>query len=136
MVAEIDREPEGILYALHILEPRADFWDIEFPTPRKAEEALARMLMECSFCQRREVVYLNELELKTFESRKCVARICKICDAPSVWVEALSETAADGANARGLEDERVLPRRNRTPGKSESAGVHTATRFSGRSGGL
>jgi hypothetical protein len=69
VVAEIDKEPEGILYAVHILEPRADFWDIEFPTPQKAEEALARMLMECSFCLRREVVYLNELELKSFESR-------------------------------------------------------------------
>jgi PilZ domain len=114
VVAEIDKEPGGILYAVHILEPRADFWDIEFPTPQKAEEALARMLMECSFCLRREVVYLNELELKSFESRKCVARICKVCDAPSIWVEAQSETAADGANARGLEDERVLPRRNRT----------------------
>jgi hypothetical protein len=117
VVAEIDREPEGFLYALHILEPRADFWDIEFPSPRKAEEALARLLMECSFCQRREVVYLNELELKTFESRKCVARICKICDAPSVWIEALSEFAAtDPLTVRPPkpEDERILPRRNRS----------------------
>jgi hypothetical protein len=117
VVAEIDREPEGFLYALHILEPRADFWDIEFPSPRKAEEALARLLMECSFCQRREVVYLNELELKTFESRKCVARICKICDAPSVWIEALSEFAAtDPLTVRPAkpEDERILPRRNRS----------------------
>src|SRR6185295_3335369 len=29
IVAEIDREPEGFLYAIHLLEPRADFWDIE-----------------------------------------------------------------------------------------------------------
>src|SRR5215475_11330292 len=28
IVAEIDREPEGFLYAIHILESRADFWDI------------------------------------------------------------------------------------------------------------
>src|SRR6266567_878921 len=83
IVAEIDHEPEGFLYAVHILEPRSDFWDVEFPSPHKGEEALARLLMECSFCQRREVVYLNELELKSFESRKCVARICKVCDAAS-----------------------------------------------------
>jgi hypothetical protein len=117
VVAEIDREPEGFLYALHILDPRTDFWDIEFPSPRKAEEALARLLMECSFCQRREVVYLNELELKTFESRKCIARICKVCDAPSVWIEALSEYAATdphAARSAAPEDERVLPRRNRS----------------------
>jgi len=124
IVAEIDHEPEGFLYAVHILEPRSDFWDVEFPSPHKAEEALARLLMECSFCQRREVVYLNELELKSFESRKCVARICKVCEAPSIWVEAQSEPvspesqAARGSEVRRFaathEDDRVLPRRNRT----------------------
>lgn len=115
IVAEIDRTPEGFLYAIHILELQADFWDIEFPAPRDAEEALARLLMECSFCQRREVVYLNELELKSFESRKCVARICKLCDAPSIWVEALSELgAAETLTNQTSDDERLLPRRNRT----------------------
>jgi len=123
IVAEIDHEPEGFLYAVHILEPRSDFWDVEFPSPHKAEEALARLLMECSFCQRREVVYLNELELKSFESRKCVARICKVCEAPSIWVEAQSELVSPESQIRGSEagrfatsheDDRVLPRRNRT----------------------
>jgi len=115
IVAEIDRDAEGFLYAVHLLELRSDFWDIEFPTPHKAEEALARLLMECSFCQRREVVYLNELELRSFETRKCVARICKVCDAPSVWIEAQSE-AGPGQSTTAFENdnERVLPRRNRT----------------------
>jgi len=115
IVAEIDREPDGFLYAVHLIELRGDFWDIEFPAPHKAEESLARLLMECSFCQRREVVYLNELELRSFETRKCVARICKACDAPSIWAEVQSETAVTSTPAiRAMEDERVLPRRNRT----------------------
>src|SRR5256885_3646811 len=115
IVAEIDHEPEGFLYAVHILEPRSDFWDVEFPSPHKGEEALARLLMECSFCQRREVVYLNELELKSFESRKCVARICKHCEAPSIWIESQSELRpiANGTEQPTVED-RVIPRRNRT----------------------
>lgn len=113
VVAEIDREPEGLLYAVHILE-RSDFWDIEFPALHKAEEALARLLMECSFCQRREVLYLSELQLKSFEARKCVAQICKICDAPSIWIEAQSATGpVNGADNKTSED-RILPRRNRT----------------------
>jgi len=114
IVAEIDHESEGFLYAVHLLEPHNDFWEIEFPAPHKAEEALARLLMECSLCQRREVVYLNELELRSFESRKCIARICKLCDAPSIWIEAQSETAAaPSPSARTNEEDRVLPRRNR-----------------------
>jgi hypothetical protein len=115
IVAEIDHEPEGFIYAIAILEPRLDFWDIEFPAPHKAEEALARLLMECNFCQRREVVYLNEMELKSFEIRKCVARLCKHCDAPSIWLEAQSESMNEGfLPSRSAVEERVIPRRNRT----------------------
>ena len=78
------------------------------------DETLARLLMECSFCQRREVVYLNEMQLKSFEVRRCVARHCRHCDSPSIWVESLSEgPGAEGDGARFTE-ERVVPRRNRT----------------------
>jgi hypothetical protein len=115
IVAEIDREPEGFIYAIAILDPRADFWDIEFPAPHKAEEAFARLLMECSFCQRREVVYLNEMELKSFEIRKCAARLCRHCDSPSIWVEAQSQSGIEEAlPSRSAVEERVVPRRNRT----------------------
>ncbi len=115
IVAEIDREPEGFIYAVAMLEPQADFWDIEFPAMHQSEEALARLLMECSFCQRREVVYLNEMELKSFEIRKCVARVCRHCDAPSIWVEAATAPNVDGTLQSQTDAEaRVIPRRNRT----------------------
>ncbi|MGA2419480.1 MAG: PilZ domain-containing protein [Candidatus Acidiferrum sp.] len=116
IVAEIDRDTDGFLYAIHLLEPRLDFWDIDFPAPHKSEEALARLLMECGFCQRREVVYLNEADLKSFEIRKCVARHCKYCDSPAIWIEAISESApADPHGIRPIvPEDRVLPRRNRT----------------------
>jgi hypothetical protein len=115
IMAEIDTEPDGLIYAVAILDQRIDFWEIEFPSPHKAEEALARMLMECSFCQRREVVYLNEMELKSFEVRRCVARLCKHCDSPSIWIEAQSEsTFEETLPSRSAVEERVLPRRNRT----------------------
>jgi hypothetical protein len=115
VMAEIDNEPGGILYAIQILDPRSDFWDIDFPAPNKGEEALARLLMECSFCQRREVVYLNEPELKSFEIRKCVARVCKQCDTPAIWIEAKPEVStSENGGAHPTPSERVLPRRNRT----------------------
>jgi PilZ domain len=115
IMTEIDCEPDGFIYAIHILEPRVDFWDIDFPAPHKGEEALARLLMQCSFCQRREVVYLNELELKSFEIRKCVARHCKHCDTPSIWIEAVPETVPpEAALQKQPTEERVVPRRNRT----------------------
>jgi PilZ domain len=112
IVAEIDSEPSGFLYAIAILEPKGDFWDIDFPVPDHAEEALARLLMECSFCKRREVVYLQEIELKSFEVRKCIARICSHCNAASIWTHAQPEVQAEPIIS-GVDD-RVLPRRNRS----------------------
>jgi hypothetical protein len=112
VLAEFDREPEGFLYAFVILEPRNDFWGIDFPAPHTAEDALARLLMECSFCQRREVVYLNELQLKSFEVRKCVARLCTHCDAPSIWIEAQSESREEPVAPKPVE-ERVNPHRKK-----------------------
>jgi hypothetical protein len=113
IVAEIDQEADGYLYAVAMLDPRADFWDIDFPAPQSAPEALARLLMECSFCQRREVVYLNEPEVKSFEVRKCVARVCTHCDSPSIWIEAQQESASENGTGN-VNEERVIPRRNRT----------------------
>jgi hypothetical protein len=112
VLAEFDREPEGFLYAFVILEPRSDFWGIDFPALHTAEDALARLLMECSFCQRREVVYLNELQLKSFEVRKCVARLCTFCDAPSIWIEAQSEASSEPVAPKPVE-ERVNPHRKK-----------------------
>jgi hypothetical protein len=114
VLAEFDREPEGFLYAFVILEPRQDFWGIDFPALHTAEDALARLLMECSFCQRREVVYLNELQLKSFEVRKCVARLCTHCDAPSIWIEAQSEKPQEGVAPKPQPvEERVNPHRKK-----------------------
>ena len=114
IMAEIDQDAVGFLYAVSILEPRVDFWEIEFPTPQQGEEVLARLLMECSFCQRREVVYLNEMELKSFEVRRCAARVCKHCDAPSIWVEAQSDpNGVEMLPAKVPAEERAAPRRNR-----------------------
>src|SRR6266852_3533567 len=113
VVAEIDQDPPNhFLYAVHLVEPRSDFWDIDFPSPHKADEALARLLMECSFCQRREVVYLNELQLKSFEVRKCVARVCTHCDAPSIWIEAQSATTQEPVAPKPAE-ERINPHRKK-----------------------
>src|SRR5260370_12852567 len=114
VLAEFDRDADGFLYAFVILEPREDFWGIDFPAPHTAEDALARLLMECSFCQRREVVYLNELQLKSFEVRKCVARLCTHCDAPSIWIEPVPTAKQNGVTPKPVPiEERVNPHRKK-----------------------
>jgi hypothetical protein len=110
VVGQFGQQKEGYLYSIEIVDGSQDLWGIEFPELSASEEAVARMLMECSYCRAREVVYLNELELRGFETNRGIARHCKTCGVPSIWTQAphedekkLASRAARGR--RSQEDE-------------------------------
>ncbi|HXZ12226.1 MAG TPA: PilZ domain-containing protein [Candidatus Sulfotelmatobacter sp.] len=91
IVGQFGRQKEGFLYGIEILDLENDLWGIEFPPIATSEEAVARMLLECSYCRAREVAYLNELELRGFETNRGIARHCKACGVPSIWTQAPHE---------------------------------------------
>jgi hypothetical protein len=91
VVGQFGRQKEGYIYGIEILTPESDLWGIEFPPIAESEEAVARMLLECTYCRGREVVYLNELELRGFETTRGIARHCKVCGVPSIWTQAPHE---------------------------------------------
>jgi PilZ domain len=109
IVGQFGLQKEGFVYGVEIMEPQSDIWNIEFPPIAESEEAVARMLLECTYCRNREVVYLNELELRGFETTRGIARLCKTCGVPSTWTQAPHETerklASRGAWARRNQDE-------------------------------
>jgi len=113
VVAEIDKESDGILYAVALEDSAVNLWDIEFPPLEQAQEALARLLMECSFCQRREVAYLSERDLKTFEARKCIARHCQHCGTPAIFTQAQPDDVKKPDAASASPDAKVVPARNK-----------------------
>jgi hypothetical protein len=83
----MESDSEGYLYAFRVLEADSDFWNVELSVSKGVEDALGRLLMECSVCHTREVVPLNPVELRSFEVRRCIARNCSQCSAPSIWIE-------------------------------------------------
>jgi hypothetical protein len=91
IVGEFGRQKDGHLYGIEILDNENDFWKIEFPPIAESTEAVARMLLHCSYCKSREVAYLNELELRGFETNRGIARHCKTCGVPSIWTQAPHE---------------------------------------------
>jgi len=91
VVGQFGREKEGYLYGIEIQDLSNDLWGIEFPPIADSAEAVARMLLECSYCRAREVVYLNELDLRGFETNRGIARHCKTCGVPSIWTQAPHE---------------------------------------------
>ena len=101
VVREIGRKKHGYLYAVDILDNKVDLWGLEFPPMAESTEAVAKMVLECSYCRLREVANLNERELRAFETNRGVARECKTCGVPSVWIQASHEVEKKpGARAR------------------------------------
>src|SRR5277367_1998139 len=91
IVGQFGHQKEGYVYGVEILQPENDVWAVEFPHIAESQEAVARMLLECTYCRTREVVYLNELELRGFEGTRGIARYCKACSVPSIWSQAPHE---------------------------------------------
>lgn len=91
VVGEFGRQKDLFLYGVEIADPAADLWGVDFPAVADSTEAVARMLLECSYCRSREVVHLNEMELRAFESNRGIARHCKACGVPSIWSQAAHE---------------------------------------------
>ena len=57
VVGQFGRQKDGYLYGVEILDnPRMTCGRIEFPQIAESQEAVARMLLECSYCRAREVV--------------------------------------------------------------------------------
>lgn len=80
-------------YGVELVESVVDFWGIEFPEQPRTGAAVACMLLECCFCRRREVVYVNEREMLCFNTQKGIARLCASCEMPTIWIQTLDEDA-------------------------------------------
>ncbi len=91
VVNQFGRQRDGYLYGVEILDSEMDMWAVEFPPMAESTESVARMLLECNYCHGREVVHLNELELRAFETNRGIARHCKTCRVPSIWTQAVHE---------------------------------------------
>jgi hypothetical protein len=112
IVGQFGRQQDDFLYGIELLDHATDLWGVEFPPVAQSAEAVARMLLECSYCRRREVVYLNEMELRTFEANRGIARHCKTCGVPSIWIQAPHEDPkklARAAKARQNESAASTP---------------------------
>jgi hypothetical protein len=113
VVGKFGREKDGHLYGIEILDANNDLWGVEFPPIPGSEEAVARMLLECSYCRSREVVYLNELDLRGFETNRGIARHCRACGVPSIWTQAPHEDekklSSRSRGRRGEDGKEELP---------------------------
>lgn len=103
IAGEFGRQEDGYVYGIELVDPSCNLWGVEFRSIVEAEDAVARMLLECSYCRRQEVVYLNERELKGFEANRGIARHCPSCEVPSIWVQTPRDEAQRAAEKHAAE---------------------------------
>jgi hypothetical protein len=104
---QFGKQRDGYLYAVEIVDDRVDLWGIAFPAAGDSGEAMARMLLECSYCHNREVMHLNGMELRAFETNRGVAHHCRNCGVPSIWTQALQEEDGKKPGGRGSRAKRA-----------------------------
>jgi hypothetical protein len=109
VVGKIEKHPEGFLYGVQFLDPAVNPWNIKFPTTGPSADAVGRLLLQCSECRRRELVYLDEMEVEVFGANLGLTRSCAGCGKPTVWKATPHEVpASEGAAAGTTENaERV-----------------------------
>jgi PilZ domain len=88
------------VYGIAVLEPNVNLWGIQFPPLAESEEGLVKILLECSACKAREVVYLNELETDVFEGNHSLPRSCSQCATWTLWLQTPVELAAGDSGGR------------------------------------
>lgn len=101
VVGKIEKHPEGSLYGVQFLDPAINPWNIKFPTSGPSPMAVGRLLLQCSGCQRRELVYLDEMELEVFGANQGMSRTCEVCAKATVWKATPQEVTTDGSPAGG-----------------------------------
>jgi len=85
---------QGYQHVYGVALPEAvNIWGIHFPQISEADQAVARVLLECQPCQNREVVYLNEIELEVFEVNRIISRSCGQCHSFTPWKQVMQEPA-------------------------------------------
>lgn len=95
-------ERQGLyVYGVEFLDPKLDFWRIEFPPPEELAAESDRISLQCSFCEERDTLRQTEIEADVFAINGSILRYCSNCGMTTPWKLAspARATAPDGAPA-------------------------------------
>ena len=94
-------------YGLVFKDEARNFWGIEFPELTDADKAAARVLLECRVCSKRELTYLNEVEMLVFYANRSITRPCGKCAASTSWVRGEHDAWVGPPPERVAEKEKI-----------------------------
>ena len=87
-------DSDGIFWGAECVGLSPSFWGIHFPPVQEAQEAAARMLLQCTECNSQAVSYLSDLETEVFDLTQRIVRFCDPCQRWREWQKAPAEAQA------------------------------------------
>jgi hypothetical protein len=95
VVGQIGVEDDSYTYGVAFLDPEIDFWDVEFPSATDAETSAADMVLQCSFCARRESIDPGTLESDVYAVHDSIVRHCKRCNSSTLWKQTSGDISVE-----------------------------------------
>jgi len=100
IVGLLREEPDGFVYAVRLLDPSINLWDINFAPPNEAVRAVKHILLECAKCRLCEEIYLEEFEAEVYQANRFIYHPCTRCRESTIWKETkLQATSLEAAPA-------------------------------------
>ncbi len=90
VVGQIGVEDGSYTYGVAFLDPDIDFWD-EFPSGTDTETSTCRLVLQCCFCGRHEVIDPGALESDVYAIHGGIVRHCKPCNSSTLWKQTFVE---------------------------------------------
>lgn len=87
VVGLVRKQADGFLYGVKLLHPEINMWEINFVPLSEEERAVGRILLQCTKCGLREIIYLEEFETEVFHSNHNIHHRCNRCHDVTVWNE-------------------------------------------------
>lgn len=82
---EIGERQDGHIYGVAFLDPKLDFWGIEFPPPERVTKDLIPFTLECTNCHHQSSVHMDATELDVYAVNEGALRYCSHCTASTIW---------------------------------------------------
>ncbi|HEY6937310.1 MAG TPA: PilZ domain-containing protein [Terriglobales bacterium] len=92
VVGQLGVGPAGGSYGVAFVQPRPDFWGIQFPTS-PSSDCLGKTLLECERCRTRTVAELQLIELEVLAANDRLQRHCRTCGVVAWWIIPTVEAA-------------------------------------------
>ena len=87
IVGPLRQEPDGFVYAVRLLDPIINIWDINFVPWNEAVGAVKRIPLECAKCRLQEEIYLEEFESEVYHANRFIYHPCARCRESTIWKE-------------------------------------------------